>query len=201
MRFTRLGTLVIAGALALSMAVPAQAATKSISIVNTTVGFDPDPVSGAQGTTFAWTNNDSVRTHTSTQDSPLALWNTGNVSPGVTKSVAVTSAGAYPYHCSIHPFMTGTVRVPIKVSMTSGATATTFTITMATTNATGSFVYDLQERIGSGAWTAFKTGITTKSTTFKASATGSYSFRSRIRDTSKANAFSGWSPKKTITVS
>jgi plastocyanin len=197
---TRLGTALIAGALALSMAVPAQAATKSISIVNTTVGFDPDPVSGAEGTTFAWTNNDS-RTHTSTQDGPLALWDTGFISPGVTKNVTVGSAGSYPYHCSIHTFMTGTVKVPIKVGPTSGTTSTTFTITMATVDASGNFVYDVQKRVGSGAWTAFKTGVTAKSVTFKASAPGTYSFRSRLRDKTVAGKFSGWSPKKTITVS
>jgi plastocyanin len=200
MRFGRLATALIAGGLALGVALPAQAATKSISIVNTSVGFDPDPVSGAEGTTFAWTNNDSVTTHTSTQDSPLALWNTGNISPGVTKTVTVASAGAYPYHCNIHPFMTGTVRVPIKVSATTGHVGDSFTITMATTNATGTFVYDVQERVGSGSWKSFKTAVTARTAPFKAPATGTFSFRSRLRNTAVANAASGWSPKKTITV-
>jgi plastocyanin len=200
MKIARLGTALIAGALVLTVALPAQAASKSISIVNTTVGFDPDPVSGAEGTTFAWTNNDSTHTHTSTQDGPLALWDTGFITSGVTKNVTVGSAGSYPYHCAIHTFMTGTVKVPIKVSATSGTTATTFTITMATVDATGNFVYDVQERVGSGAWTAFKTGITAKSVTFKASAPGTYSFRSRLRDKTVAGKFSGWSPKKTVSV-
>ena len=97
--------------------------------------------------------------------------------------------------------MTGTVKVPIKVSATSGTTSTTFTITMATTAATGSFVYDVQERIGTGAWTNYMTGVTAKSVTFKPSTTGTFSFRSRLRNTSVANASSGYSPKKTITVS
>jgi hypothetical protein len=97
--------------------------------------------------------------------------------------------------------MTGTVKVPIKVGPATGTTATTFTITMATTAATGNFVYDVQERIGTGAWTAFKTGVTVKSLTFMASAPGSYSFRSRLRDKTVTGKFSGWSPKKTISVS
>jgi plastocyanin len=200
MRFARLGTLVIAVTLALGMALPAEAATTSISIVSRTQGFNPATASGAEGTTFAWKNNDPSFTHTSTQDAPLSLWTTGNVSPGVTKSVTVNSAGAYGYHCAIHPTMTGKVRVPIKVGPVSGTTATTFTITMATTAATGNFVYDVQQRVGTGAWTAFKTGITSKSTTFKPSATGSYSFRSRLRDKTVSGKFSGWSPKKTISV-
>jgi plastocyanin len=198
MRVARFGTALLAGALAMTIALPAQAATKSISIVSTTVGFSPDPASGVEGTTFAWTNDDPMLTHTSTQDSPLALWNTGNITPGSTKSVTIASAGAYPYHCNIHPFMTGTVKVPIKV--TAGATAGTFTITMATTNATGSFVYDVQERVGSAAWTSYKTGVTTKSVSFTAPGPGTYAFRSRLRNTSVANAASGWSPKMTVTV-
>lgn len=200
MRTARVTTTLIAAALALSVALPAEAATTSISIVSRTQGFNPATASGAEGTTFAWTNNDPSFTHTSTQDLPLSLWSTGNISPGVTKSVTLNSAGAYAYHCAIHPTMTGTVKVPIKVGPTSGTTATTFTITMATTAAAGNFVYDVQERVGTGAWTAFKTGVTTKSVTFNASATGSYSFRSRLRDKTVSGKFSGWSPKKTISV-
>ena len=201
MRIARLGTLVIAVTLALGAALPAEAATTTISIVSRTQGFSPSMVSKPEGTTFAWKNNDPSFTHTSTQDSPLSLWNLNPIAPGVTKSVTIASAGAYPYHCAIHPTMTGTVRVPIQVAPASGTTSTTFTITMATTNATGNFVYDVQKRIGTGAWTVFKTGQTAKSVTFQASSTGTYSFRSRLRNTSVANAVSGWSPRKTITVS
>jgi plastocyanin len=201
MRFVRVAAALLAGALALGVTLPAQAATKAISIVNTSVGFDPDPVAGAEGTTFSWTNNDGL-THTSTQDSPLSLWTTGNVPPGATKSVTIASAGGYPYHCAIHPFMTGTVRVPIRVGPSSGTTSTTtFTITMATTDATGSFVYDVQERAGAGAWTNYMTGVTAKSVTFKPSTTGTFSFRSRLRNKAVANATSAWSPRKTVTVS
>jgi len=201
MRTARVTTTLIAAALALSVALPAQAATKSISIVSRTQGFNPATASGAEGTTFAWTNNDPSFTHTSTQDSPLSLWTTGNISPGVTKSATINSAGAYGYHCAIHPTMTGTVKVPIKVGPASGTTATTFTITMATTAATGNFVYDVQERVGSGAWMNYVTGVTAKSVSFKPSTTGTFSFRSRLRDKTVSGKFSGWSPKKTISVS
>jgi plastocyanin len=200
MRVARFGALLLAGTLALGTALPAKAATTTISIISRTQGFSPSLISKPEGTTFAWNNTDSIG-HTSTQDSPLALWNTSTINGGATKSVTIASAGVYPYHCAIHPTMTGTVKIPIKVSSTSGTTGTTFTITMATADASGNFVYDVQKRVGSGAWTAFKTGITTKSVTFKASATGTYSFRSRVRDKAVAGKFSGWSPKKTITVS
>jgi len=97
--------------------------------------------------------------------------------------------------------MTGTVKVPIKVGPASGTTATTFTITMATTAATGNFVYDVQERVGRGAWMNYMTGVTAKSVSFKPSTTGTFSFRSRLRDKTVSGKFSGWSPKKTISVS
>ena len=66
MRIARLGTLAIAVTLALGAALPAEAATTTISIVSRTQGFSPSMVSKPEGTTFAWKNNDPSFTHTST---------------------------------------------------------------------------------------------------------------------------------------
>jgi plastocyanin len=60
------------------------------------------------GTTITWTNNDSVA-HTSTSDAPG--WNSGIVAPRATYSATLTTAGTFPYHCSIHPGMVGRVTV------------------------------------------------------------------------------------------
>ena len=60
MRIARLGTTLITVSLLFGVAAPAQAATTTISIVSVTQGFSPDPVSRAQGTTFAWHNSDSI---------------------------------------------------------------------------------------------------------------------------------------------
>lgn len=55
-----------------------------------------------------WTNNDGTA-HTVTFD---AGPNCGTVSSGGdTTTVQFTAAGSYPYHCAIHPDMTGTVEV------------------------------------------------------------------------------------------
>jgi len=199
MRIARFTTTLIAVVLALSTALRAEAATFTITIVSKTQSFSPPIASHDQGITFSCPNGDSI-TRTSTQDGALALKLTGFINGAATKSRTVASAGAYPYHCAIHPTMTGTVKVPIKLSATTGTTSTTFTITMATTAATGSFVYDVQERVGTGAWTNYMTGVTAKSVSFKPSTTGTFSFRSRLRNTSVANAASGYSPKKMITV-
>jgi plastocyanin len=173
---------------------PASAATVSIADFS----FSPTQVSVAQGGTVSWHNGGSA-THTSTQNSPLSLWNTGNLTSGATSTaVTLRAAGSYPYHCAIHSFMTGTVKVPIKVSPATGTTSTTFTITLTSATQTGS-TYDVQMKKGSGSFTLWKSGVTTRTVTFKGSA-GMYSFRSRLHRTSNG-ATSGYSPAKTITIS
>ncbi len=86
-------------------------ATVTISIVgmNGAQSFSPNPASVTAGQTVAWVNNDSV-THRVVQDG--GAFDTGNLAPGTTSSaIALNSAGAMPYHCAIHPTMTGTINV------------------------------------------------------------------------------------------
>ena len=115
-----------------------------------------------------------------------------------TAGITFRAAGTYPYHCAIHPtLMHGVVRVPILVAPASGTTA--FTLTLTSGTAAG-FTYDVQRRLGTGAWTTFRTGVTTATVTFKATAPGTYSLRSRLVRTS-SHAASKWSPMKKVTVS
>jgi plastocyanin len=193
----RLISLVLAAVLAMLVAGSAEAATVDISIVSTTVGFDPKTATGAFGDTFRWTNDDALN-HTTTQDSPLALWDSGTMGAGDSFSKAVDFAGAYPYHCSIHTSMTGTVKVPVQVMPPSGSVGTAFRVTVASVAAPSGFVYDIQRKTGSGSWTAWKTGITSKSVTFRPKASGTWSFRSRLRETDGGK--SGWSPPRSISV-
>jgi plastocyanin len=70
--------------------------------------FSPSSITVAVGGLVTWTNSDSA-THTVTFDSGP---NCGTVSGGGgTTTVAFSVAGTYPYHCAIHPDMTGTVVV------------------------------------------------------------------------------------------
>src|SRR5262245_30301624 len=70
--------------------------------------FTPDQVTVNAGTTVVWTNTDSTA-HTSTADGNA--WNSGIVSPGGRFTVTFQTAGTFPYHCTIHPGMVGTVVV------------------------------------------------------------------------------------------
>jgi plastocyanin len=178
----------------IASAMPARALT-TVSIVD--FAFSPTAVTVAQGEDVAWHNGGSF-SHTSTQDGQLALWNTGTLVAGATSgSVTLRAAGTYRYHCAIHVTMTGKVRVPIRISPSSGSTATTFTITLASATQTG-FVYDIQRKVGKGAWRTWKTGLTTRQVSFSGP-TGSYRFRSRLRRMSNGGA-SKWSPAKAISI-
>ncbi len=76
----------------------------------TSVYFSPPTIVVVIGVnnTVTWTNND-IAAHTVTSDT--GAFNSGNIAAGATWSYTFTSAGTYGYHCSYHPWMTGTVIV------------------------------------------------------------------------------------------
>jgi plastocyanin len=91
----------------------AASSTVAASIVTgsstlTTTAYAPNPVVVAVGGTVTWTNNDT-KTHTSTADG--GDWSSGPIAPGGTFNMTFASSGTFPYHCTIHPGMVGTVRV------------------------------------------------------------------------------------------
>lgn len=80
--------------------------TGSLSLTNT--AYSPNPITVQRGGTVTWTNNDNT-SHTSTSDS--GAWNSGTIAPGATFTMSFPTAGSFPYHCTIHPNMVGTVSV------------------------------------------------------------------------------------------
>jgi plastocyanin len=70
--------------------------------------FSPDTLSVPAGTTVTWTNLDSTA-HTVTADN--GAFNSDDLPTGQTYSFTFNTPGTYAYHCSIHPYMTGTVTV------------------------------------------------------------------------------------------
>ncbi|HEX8099193.1 MAG TPA: hypothetical protein VF660_03205 [Actinomycetota bacterium] len=175
-----------------------------VSIVNSSSApgaFNPQRISIPQGDYVSWTNNSSA-THTSTGNSPLSLWNTGSITSEGTVDVLFKAAGGYPYHCDIHPSMTGLVRVPIERTPSSGLVGTQFTIKTASEAPTSPFVYDIQKRRGkNGTWKAWRTLSASNTTTFKPGSAGNHFFRGRLRNTNKdPDASSSWSPVRSVSV-
>src|SRR6266404_3033486 len=83
----------------------ALATVANISIVN--FAFTPSSVSISVNDSVKWTWAGSP--HSTTSDT--ALWESGVLGTGATFTHTFTSAGSFPFHCSVHPFMTGTVAV------------------------------------------------------------------------------------------
>ena len=107
-RRTRLIPLAVAlsGLLLLAATGVALAADQSVAIQNN--AFSPSSVTVNVGDSVTWTNNDNVP-HTATADDDS--WDTGNLANGASESITFSTAGEFPYHCEVHPNMTGTVIV------------------------------------------------------------------------------------------
>jgi plastocyanin len=88
---------------------PATHKNVSITTINGTFAFSPQTVTITVGMTIIWTNNTTV-SHTVTSNSGHPL-NSGLIAPGGTFRHTFKRAGTFGYHCSIHPFMTGTIIV------------------------------------------------------------------------------------------
>ena len=86
---------------------PASQSGSSISISN--FKFVPATLTVRHGATVRVTNGDSTA-HTVTADDGHSF-DSGTVQPDGSKTLTVSRAGRFPYHCSIHSFMKGTLVV------------------------------------------------------------------------------------------
>ena len=72
--------------------------------------FHPDSISVPPGSTITWVNCDvGQEPHTTTSDN--TVWDSPELSVGNRFSHAFPAPGAFPYHCTPHPFMLGKVIV------------------------------------------------------------------------------------------
>ena len=71
--------------------------------------FSPSSVTVHVGDIVRWTNNDGTA-HTVTSDNGTSF-NSGNMANGAVFTFTASITGTFPYHCAIHPGMTGTVTV------------------------------------------------------------------------------------------
>jgi plastocyanin len=77
-----------------------------LSIQN--LSFQPTRIVVSPGTRIVWTNADGFA-HTVTSDK--GIWSSPDVNSKSQFARIFAKAGTFPYHCSIHPFMHGTVTV------------------------------------------------------------------------------------------
>jgi plastocyanin len=89
-------------------AAPAVRAVEGTGDPHTAWRFDPQTVTVAAGATVKFTNS-GAETHTVTADD--GSFDAGTVDPGQTVTLKFDHAGSFGYHCSLHPWMTGTVKV------------------------------------------------------------------------------------------
>jgi plastocyanin len=70
--------------------------------------FSPAAVTVNAGTKVTWRNLDGM-THTVTSDT--GIFDSGNIGNNGVYSFTFATPGEYPYHCTLHPGMSGTVNV------------------------------------------------------------------------------------------
>jgi plastocyanin len=184
----------IAATLMLTSVASVSASTQTITV--TTKAYPPS-TSAVVGDTVTW-DNQSGFNHTVTGDSPLALFNKP-LNDGASASRSFTAAGSFPYHCMIHPFMQGDIKVAMTASPTSGDMATAFTISWATITAPNALRYVVQVRAPGGQFAPFRNGAKVPSAVFHPTSTGSWAFRSRLKRVHNG-AQSGWSPTLVVQV-
>jgi len=78
---------------------------QQVGVANFT--FTPGTSAVSAGGTVTWTNADTTA-HTVTFDSGPDC---GNLATGASTTVTFPGAGTFPYHCTIHPSMKGSVTV------------------------------------------------------------------------------------------
>jgi plastocyanin len=84
------------------------AATRSVSISN--FAYGPASITVKVRSTVTWTNGDQAP-HTVTSQNSGGPLQSATMNKGQTYKYTFTKTGSYPYLCTLHPFMTGTVVV------------------------------------------------------------------------------------------
>ena len=83
--------------------------TITITGINGSSSFSPNPATVRVGQTVAWKNNGGT-THTATANG--GAFNTGDIGDGsLSPTITMSTQGSFDYHCAIHPSMTGTLNV------------------------------------------------------------------------------------------
>jgi plastocyanin len=99
----------IAGVALAGLAPAAPAAAAELEVAATFSAFDPPELEVLAGDVVRWSNVSS-RAHTVTADDGVSF-DSGHFHHGESFSHAFEALGDFPYHCELHPSITGRVRV------------------------------------------------------------------------------------------
>jgi plastocyanin len=92
----------------LLLVVPAATNAASTTVDTAGMKFQPDITTVSVGGSVTWTNHDAVAHNAVARD---GSWRTPNFLPNDTAEITFQSPGSFPYICSLHPQMTGTINV------------------------------------------------------------------------------------------
>ncbi len=119
LNFLILGVLLVIGVVAASGCTSTNQSTNQSgnTVVMQNMSYNPSTLNVKVGTTVTWVNKDSV-THDVVSDT--GLFNSGTLTNGMSYNYTFNQTGSYPYHCTIHPSMTGTIVVSNATSTSTG---------------------------------------------------------------------------------
>jgi plastocyanin len=83
-------------------------ATPGTEIEIRNFAYEPEALEARVGDTITVTNHDDTDHTVTADDGPI---DTGDVAGDGTATFELTEVGEIPYHCDIHNYMTGTIRV------------------------------------------------------------------------------------------
>lgn len=176
---------------------PASAGVCTDTIQVADFSFTPSTrTRGVQDNLFVcWHNNGPTSPHTATSDT--GMFDTGTIANGADDSAQLFGSGRYPYHCTIHPFMTATFKVRPIVGADSITRGEAFTLTVGDRGMPADVSWDVQKKRNDGPWITFKTGTARASFAVRPSRTGTFRYRAR---THLLGNVSGWSPPRRVVV-
>jgi plastocyanin len=73
--------------------------------------FHPDSLAVPVGATVTWVNCETPPQEPHTTTSDASVWSSPDLNPGQRFSHTFAAPGAFPYHCTPHPFMLGKIQV------------------------------------------------------------------------------------------
>jgi len=95
-----------------------QTATNPNTVTIQNFAFNPSTLNVQVGTTVTWINKDTT-THDVVSDT--GLFTSGDLTNGMSYNYTFNQTGSFPYHCAIHPYMTGTIVVSTNVPTSTGS--------------------------------------------------------------------------------